>query len=120
MQFAVFLGGEPVLSRKGGMPESDISDPVQEYRAALTGFAADMRALYEASGSPGLKELNARSVEAKRLTLSPSGISGILNGKRFPSMNYTLEVVRLLALGGEVAESDIMGGWRQRWLTVER
>jgi hypothetical protein len=102
------------------MAESGAAAPVQEYQAALAGFAADMRALYEASGSPTLKELNARSVEAKRLTLSPSGIYEVLHGKRFPSMNYALEVVRLLALGSEAADSDIVGWWRQRWLTVER
>jgi WD40 repeat protein len=96
------------------------ADQIAEYRSALAAFASGLRALYDASSFASLGELSSTSRKTGRRALSPAGISDALNGKRLPSMDYTLELVRLLASPGGNAGAEAQRQWRDQWQAVKK
>ncbi|QFZ18889.1 nSTAND1 domain-containing NTPase [Saccharothrix syringae] len=81
------------------MPRREV--PLDEDAGEFVGFAAGLRGLRVAAGSPTYREL------AKRAHYSAAALSEAANGRRLPSLGVTLAYVR--ACGGDVAE------WEARW-----
>ena len=85
------------------------------FAEALADFATGLRKLHDAGGAISLPALEEKSVRAGRRRLSPAGISEVLNGKRFPSMDYAIELVRLLTDNPEE-----VARWQRRWQDVKQ
>ncbi|WP_328774835.1 nucleoside monophosphate kinase [Streptomyces goshikiensis] len=81
------------------------------YSRALAVFADDLHELYVESGVRSYAAVEAGARSAGRVSLSTSSISEALHGKRLPSLDFTLELVRQLA--GD--QSGVREAWRQRW-----
>lgn len=86
-------------------------DAVAAYDLALTEFGDDLHALYVESGIRSYGAVEAAARAAGRVSLSTSSISEALHGKRLPSLDFTLELVRQLT-GDQPAARDV---WRERW-----
>ncbi|MEU6021936.1 tetratricopeptide repeat-containing protein [Micromonospora sp. NPDC047134] len=96
----------------------------QTYEGELARFAADLTALRIEQGKPSLREI-ARHAPAGR-ALSESGVSEALSGRRLPSIDFLIALVKtLLTLGNPQrrppADDDPrLEHWRQRWTALQR
>ncbi|GIF67781.1 hypothetical protein Ais01nite_58160 [Asanoa ishikariensis] len=100
-------------------------EPVSEgYGQELARFAADLTTLRIEQGKPSLRDI-ARHAPAAR-PLSESGVSEALAGRRLPSIDFLMALVKTLLLLGDVqrrqpAEDDPrLDHWRQRWGQLQR
>ncbi|MFJ1869419.1 nucleoside monophosphate kinase [Streptomyces sp. NPDC088097] len=89
-------------------------DPEGSYEAALADFSAALYELRIDAGAPTYKEIEKAARQQGRVSLSASAISEALQGKRLPSIDFTLELVRQLA----GADSRVTDSWRERWKEV--
>ncbi|MFE4579434.1 nucleoside monophosphate kinase [Streptomyces chartreusis] len=96
-------------------PTDDTGDAANTYARELVGFAAALRVLHVDRGSPSYREIAAAAGDAGRVSLSSSAISEALSGKRLPSMDFTLELIRQLA----GSDQEIREQWRERWKRVK-
>ena len=96
----------------------------QTYEVELARFALDLTALRIEQGKPSLREI-ARHAPAGR-ALSESGVSEALSGRRLPSIDFLMALVKtLLRLGNPKrqppADDDPrLEHWRQRWSLLQR
>lgn len=79
-------------------------EPIDPATGPLAAFAADLRRLREAAGSPSYRQL------ARTAHYSASALSSACSGKSMPSWNVTRALVQ--ACGGDV------GQWQPRWQQV--
>ncbi|MFF2812467.1 hypothetical protein ACFVT2_35900 [Streptomyces sp. NPDC058000] len=87
-----------------------------EFQAELEEWAKDLRRLRIEHGGPTLAHIAARA--PKNRPLSPSGVSEILSGKRLPTYDFYMALVRvLLACDGRPASyhDERLAEWRERW-----
>lgn len=75
--------------------------PLDRGAGPVAAFAADLRQLRRAAGSPSYRELS------RRASVSASVLSGAASGARLPTLRVTLAFVK--ACGGEAA------AWERRW-----
>ncbi|QKW53606.1 adenylate kinase family protein [Streptomyces buecherae] len=92
----------------------EVRDTQVSYEVALANFAAALYELRIDAGAPAYKEIEKAARQQGRVSLSASAISEALQGKRLPSIDFTLELVRQLA-GGDPRATD---SWRERWKEV--
>ncbi|MEU3550567.1 nucleoside monophosphate kinase [Streptomyces longwoodensis] len=85
------------------------------YARELAAFADALHVLHVDRGSPSYWEIAAAAGAAGRVSLSSSAISEAISGKRLPSLNFTLELVRQLA----GADQGVREQWRERWKRVK-
>ncbi|BAU82998.1 adenylate kinase [Streptomyces laurentii] len=85
------------------------------YARELASFADDLHVLHVDCGSPSYREVAAAARTEGRVSLSSSAISEAINGKRLPSLDFTLELVRQLA----GPDQQTMDQWRERWKRVK-
>jgi tetratricopeptide (TPR) repeat protein len=96
----------------------------QTYDQELARFAADLTTLRIEQGKPSLRDI-ARHAPAAR-ALSESGVSEALAGRRLPSIDFLMALVKTLLLLGDPqrrppAEDDQrLDHWRQRWGQLQR
>ncbi|MFI1993978.1 tetratricopeptide repeat protein [Actinoplanes sp. NPDC020271] len=117
------------LSKNAGGPsmerDEQAGDPsVQAYEVELARFATDLTTLRIEQGKPSLRAI-ARHAPAAR-SLSESGVSEALSGRRLPSIDFLVALVKtLLSLGHPQhkppADDDPrLEFWRQRWSLLQR
>ncbi|MEV5686372.1 hypothetical protein AB0L68_24695 [Streptomyces sp. NPDC052164] len=80
------------------------------YDKALRVFAHRLRAVHLDSGTPPLRQISRGA--RREVPLSPAAVSEALNGKRLPSQQFTLELVRLLAPGDRAEAEEFRKLWR--------
>ncbi|OKI43335.1 hypothetical protein A6A29_08270 [Streptomyces sp. TSRI0281] len=80
------------------------------YDKALRVFAHRLRAVHLDSGTPPLRQISRGA--RREVPLSPAAVSEALNGKRLPSQQFTLELVRLLAPGDHAKMEEFRKLWR--------
>ncbi|NUP50061.1 MAG: hypothetical protein HOW97_22525 [Catenulispora sp.] len=91
---------------------------------SLTAFAGELTAFRIDHGNPTLEDIE-RHAPAGRV-LSRSGVSEVLNGKRLPSLDFLIDLIRtILKLederGREVSRNDErLQGWRSRWQDLKK
>jgi WD40 repeat protein len=95
------------------------------FRAELLRFSADLTVLRITHGNPSLQAI-ARLAPRDR-PLSPAAVSEVLSGKRLPSLDFAVALVRVLltydALPGVPAlsrDDARLGEWRARWQELQR
>ncbi|MFF8413760.1 nucleoside monophosphate kinase [Streptomyces omiyaensis] len=93
----------------------DQHQAVDAYVRELTAFADALHVLHVDCGSPSYREIATAARAAGRVSLSSSAISEAISGKRLPSLDFTLELVRQLAKDDQGA----LGQWRERWKRVK-
>ncbi|THA33728.1 nucleoside monophosphate kinase [Streptomyces sp. A1547] len=93
---------------------AEVRDPQVSYEAALADFAAALYELRIDAGAPAYKEIEKAARQQGRVSLSASALSEALQGKRLPSIDFTLELVRQLA----GANPQVTEAWRERWKRV--
>ncbi|MFD8631748.1 adenylate kinase family protein [Streptomyces sp. NPDC059533] len=93
---------------------AEVRDPRGSYEAALADFAAALYELRIDAGAPAYKAIEKAARQQGRVSLSASAISEALQGKRLPSIDFTLELVRQLA----GADPRVTASWRERWKRV--
>ncbi|MFB6557382.1 nucleoside monophosphate kinase [Streptomyces sp. NPDC056400] len=93
---------------------AEVRDPRRSYEAALADFAAALYELRIDAGAPAYKAIEKAARQQGRVPLSASAISEALQGKRLPSIDFTLELVRQLA----GADPRVTESWRERWKRV--
>jgi len=87
------------------------------YPEALLGFAQEMERLYVSAGAPSLSDLVESSRSSGRGAVSIGGLSDVLRGRRFPSLDYTITMIRLLTKGQ--VQAGVLDQWRARWQSVK-
>ncbi|WP_042427490.1 WD40 repeat domain-containing protein [Streptacidiphilus anmyonensis] len=92
-------------------------DPTAQYQSALGEFASRMDRLYVSAGAPPLSELVKASRATGDQAVSAAGMSEVLHGRRFPGIDYTITMVRLLADGQPTLQT--LDEWRERWRAVK-
>ncbi|MCX4679493.1 hypothetical protein OG413_30125 [Streptomyces sp. NBC_01433] len=92
----------------GAEPSADAL--ADAYDKALRGFAHRLRAVHLDSGTPPLRQISRGA--RREVPLSPAAVSEALNGKRLPSQQFTLELVRLLAPGDHAKLEEFRKLWR--------
>jgi WD40 repeat protein len=107
------------VSVRGGakgdnVPGDDVGDSGAAYKLACAGFAAELKDLHITQGEPSLSKIVNKAAEAGD-ELSLAGISEVFKGRRFPTLDYTIKLVRALTDAPQ-AEGD----WKQRWQEVAR
>ncbi|MFD5519622.1 nucleoside monophosphate kinase [Streptomyces sp. NPDC127066] len=85
------------------------------YARELAAFADALHILHVDRGAPSYREIATAAGTAGRMALSSSAISEAISGKRLPSMDFTLELVRQL-VGPDQGMRD---QWRERWKRVK-
>jgi adenylate kinase len=85
------------------------------YERELAAFADALHELHVDRGAPAYRQIQVSAKAAGRLSLSSSAISEVLGGKRLPSMEFTLELVRQLVGDDRGAREQ----WRERWKQVK-
>lgn len=94
------------------------------YAQELARFAADLTAFRIDHGKPTLEDIEKQAPTGR--TLSRSAVSEALNGKRLPSLDFLIALVRtLLKLEGhrglEVSLGDSrLEVWRSRWQQLQK
>ncbi|MCA1220368.1 WD40 repeat domain-containing protein [Streptomyces sp. 8L] len=87
------------------------------FHAELQAWANDLRRLRIEHGNPTLAQITARAPRSR--PLSGSGVSEILNGKRLPTYEVHMTLIRvLLNFDGRSPASppeDQLHEWRERW-----
>jgi hypothetical protein len=102
-----------------GMSGSDVGGPVADFAAALAEFKADLRALYEAYGSPSYRKvLSLLASRGHRASLS--WLTTAFEGGNLPSEEHTIPFVLLLTSTPETADPEAEGQWRQRCQDLEK
>ncbi|WP_308280694.1 nucleoside monophosphate kinase [Streptomyces coelicoflavus] len=96
-------------------PTEEQLDPADVYARELTNFAEALHVLHVDRGSPSYRAVSAAAETAGRVSLSSSAISEAFSGKRLPSLDFTLELVRQLAGPDQEVRED----WRERWKRVK-
>jgi tetratricopeptide (TPR) repeat protein len=91
-----------------------------EYAERFHAFVRDLRALHIAHGKPTLREVQRYAPDGR--SLSASAVSEVLNGKRLPSIDFLIALVRTLLGFGEghdhrqVSRTDPrLDEWRATW-----
>ncbi|MEV0604699.1 nucleoside monophosphate kinase [Streptomyces sp. NPDC050315] len=97
------------------MTESSELEAIQVYEQELVAFADALRELHVSRGARPYREVEAAARTAGRVTLSTSAVSEALAGKRLPSLDFTLELVRQIA--GD--DRELREQWQGRWRNVK-
>ncbi|WP_433573975.1 hypothetical protein [Streptomyces sp. CA-251247] len=92
--------------------ETSDEDLVAAADEALKSFAEGLERLHIESGAPSLRQIEKR--EGRR-TISAAAISEALNGKRLPSLDFVLELVRRLTANDDVAGRR----WHEKWIKTK-
>jgi len=100
-----------------GAPSQAAAGAARRYPEALLGFAQEMERLYVSAGAPSLSVLVESSRSSGRGAVSVGGLSDVLRGRRFPSLDYTITMVRLLTKGQ--VQAAVLDQWRARWRSVK-
>lgn len=93
----------------------DQREAVDAYARELAAFSDALHVLHVDRGSPAYREIAAAAGAAGRVSLSSSAISEAISGKRLPSLDFTLELVRQLA----GSDQGVREQWRERWKRVK-
>ncbi|MEU1409703.1 ATP synthase F0 subunit B [Streptomyces sp. NPDC005728] len=102
------------------MPTDDLSDlSDQELLLArervLEEFATALEILHIACGAPAKLTLYKQSKKDGRYTLPTSTLSEVFNGKRLPSFDFIMELIRQLRPG----DASLQEEWRQHWMRAK-
>lgn len=93
----------------------DQLDAAGRYARELTAFAEALHVLHVDQGTPAYRAISEAARTAGRVPLSSSAISEAFSGKRLPSLDFTLELVRQLA----GPDQEVREQWRERWKQVK-
>ncbi|WP_143670282.1 hypothetical protein [Streptomyces antimycoticus] len=88
-------------------PTEDQLDAADTFGRELAAFVDALHVLHVENGSPSYRAIAAAAGTAGRVPLSSSAISEAFNGKRLPSLDFTLELIRQLAGSDQ--------GLREQW-----
>lgn len=99
-----------------GADQSGSFDHVGPYEDALARFAEGLQELHINCDAPAFRDIAEKARNSGRVNLSVSAISEALSGRRLPSIDFTLELVRQLA--GNNAE--IQQKWREQWRATKQ
>ncbi|MFI7349112.1 nucleoside monophosphate kinase [Streptomyces sp. NPDC049936] len=99
-----------------GADQSGSFDHVGPYEEALARFAEGLQELHINCDAPAFRDITEKARHSGRVSLSVSAISEALSGRRLPSIDFTLELVRQLA--GNNAE--VQQKWREQWRTTKQ
>ncbi|MBO8192033.1 WD40 repeat domain-containing protein [Streptomyces oryzae] len=92
-----------------------------EMQTELEAWAKDLQQLRIEAGEPTLAQIAARA--PKNRPLSASGVSEVLNGKRLPTYDFCLALVRvMLTYPGDPApyHDKRLAEWRERWQRLKK
>lgn len=95
------------------VPGDEVGDSAAAYRSALDDFAADLRRLRIAQGSPTYKELLSRAARLQG-KLSQTTVCEAFTGKRLPALKHIRLLIRALTKDPQ-AEQE----WQLRWERLE-
>ncbi|MEV8064478.1 nucleoside monophosphate kinase [Streptomyces antimycoticus] len=96
-------------------PTEDQLDAADTFARELAAFVDALHVLHVENGSPSYRAIAAAAGTAGRVPLSSSAISEAFNGKRLPSLDFTLELIRQLA----GSDQGLREQWRERWKRVK-
>ncbi|MEU7428071.1 hypothetical protein [Streptomyces sp. NPDC040750] len=109
-----------------GEPKVDAEDAeaIAAYDVALRDFAIELNRLHIAYGAPPYAAIAKASVRPK---LTKAGINEALSGKRLPSVDSLLELVRVISSSLPPApdastprgQRELLDAWRARWREVK-
>ncbi|XQE80570.1 nucleoside monophosphate kinase [Streptomyces microflavus] len=99
-----------------GTDHSGSLDHVGAYETALLRFAEGLQVLHIDCDAPLLRDIAEESRNSGRVNLSVSAISEALSGKRLPSIDFTLELVRQLSPN----DTELQQHWRERWRATKQ
>ncbi|MFE4634981.1 WD40 repeat domain-containing protein [Streptomyces sp. NPDC056773] len=92
-----------------------------QHQVELRALAKDLQRLRIEHGAPTLAQIAARAPQGR--PLSASGVSEILNGKRLPTYDFYMALVRVLlgSEGGNLPSyrATQLTEWRKRWQRIK-
>ncbi|MFJ3963197.1 hypothetical protein [Streptomyces sp. NPDC090036] len=101
--------------------ESQDSEAIEAYEAALADFAEKLNLLHIAGGTPSYAAIASASVRPR---LTTTGVNEMLSGKRLPSLESLLEFVRIVTTPSGLdkpaaqkfrADAALVTLWRGHW-----
>ncbi|GAA4131777.1 hypothetical protein GCM10022285_21610 [Streptomyces tunisiensis] len=99
-----------------GADQSGSLDHVGRYEEALARFADGLQELHIDCDAPAFRDIAEKAKNAGRVNLSVSAISEALSGRRLPSIDFTLELVRQLSGNDAVIQQK----WRDQWRATKQ
>lgn len=96
-------------------PTQNQFNAAEAYARELAAFTDALHVLHVDRGSPSYRAIATAAGADGRVSLSSSAISEAFNGKRLPSLDFTLELIRQLAGPDHAVREQ----WRDRWKSVK-